>query len=814
MRLFAILAAACVCLAAQQPARVTVDYPLEGSVFPPDFAAPTFLWRDAVNTNTAWRVEVEFSSGAAALRLDARGDWMQVGEIDYRATAETNEIPKLSVQQAGTRTWRPDAATWETIKKHSVEKPATITFVGFNGLEPDRVTSRGSVRITTSKDPVGAPIFFRDVPLMPAQLERGVIKPLPKSALPLVAWRLRYVSEDKSRTLVEDLPTCMNCHSFSRDGKTLGLDLDGPQNDKGLYALVPIHRETVIRNQDVIAWSAFRGKLGGKIRVGFMSQVSPDGQTAVTMVNGSEFDRRQPAAGAGTQPELPPDVQANFYVANFKDYRFLQVFYPTRGILAWYNRRTGKLEPLPGADDVRYVHTNATWSPDGKHLVFARAEARDAYPPGSKLAERANDPNETQIQYDLYRIPFNEGRGGQAEPIPGASNNGMSNSFPKISPDGKWIVFTQARNGLLMRPDGQLYIVPFEGGQARKMSCNTPLMNSWHSFSPNGRWLAFSSKQRSPYTQMYLTHIDEDGNDTPAILVENATAANRAVNIPEFVNVGMDGWLKIDAPATEFYRLSDNALEFYRKGEYEKSIEEWKKALALDPNDAAAVSNLGAALNGAGRLEEAAAQFRRAFEIDPENARAHSNMGIALARGKKYEEAAKFFERAIELRPSDAEARSAYGGMLVEMGRLEEAAVHLKMALGINPESSDALNNLGGALAKAGKFDEAVGHFQKALELEPNSVEVHYNLGRALAARGDLAGGIKHLEQAARVTDGREPMILEKLAAMYAEAGRFADASAAARRGMEGAERRQDRALAESLKSRIAEYESKGGRGK
>jgi hypothetical protein len=61
-------------------------------------------------------------------------------------------------------------------------------------------------------------------------------------------------------------------------------------------------------------------------------------------------------------------------------------------------------------------------------------------------------------------------------------------------------------------------------------------MNSWHSFSPNGRWLVFSSKARSPYTQMYLTHIDADGNDSPAILIDNTTAANRAVNIPEFAN--------------------------------------------------------------------------------------------------------------------------------------------------------------------------------------------------------------------------------------------------------------------------------------
>jgi Tol biopolymer transport system component len=44
----------------------------------------------------------------------------------------------------------------------------------------------------------------------------------------------------------------------------------------------------------------------------------------------------------------------------------------------------------------------------------------------------------------------------------------MSNSFAKISPDGKWMVFVQAHNGQLMRPDGKLYIVPASGGEARR----------------------------------------------------------------------------------------------------------------------------------------------------------------------------------------------------------------------------------------------------------------------------------------------------------------------------------------------------------
>ena len=268
---------------------------------------------------------------------------------------------------------------------------------------------------------------------------------------------------------------------------------------------------------------------------------------------------------------------------NFKDYRFLQVFYPTRGILAWYSRATERRQPLPGADDPRYVQTDGVWSPDGKYVVFARAEAKDPTPEGQTLPLQANDPKEVQIQYSLYRVPFNGGLGGKAEPIAGASNNGMSNNFPKVSPDGRWIVFVKNRNGQLMRPDSELYIVPFNGGVARRMRCNTSRMNSWHSFSPNGRWLVFSSKSRSPYTQMFLTHMDAKGNDSPPIYVDNSTAANRAVNIPEFVNVPPDFIESIDVPASDFYRVVDEAMDLQGKGDLAAALTKWQKALELDP---------------------------------------------------------------------------------------------------------------------------------------------------------------------------------------------------------------------------------------
>jgi Flp pilus assembly protein TadD len=722
---------------AGMPSVITIDYPVQGSVFPPEFPAPTLLWRDADEKAAAWEVKVVFSDGSPPLRAVSAGERMRIGDSDPRCVSPTNKPPALTPEQAAAHAWVPDDGTWSTMKKHSQKRPATIVITGHREGDSEMVVSRGQVSILTSSDPVGAPIFYRDVPLMPSESEKGVIKPLAPQAVPLIAWRLRNVADRKSRVLMEGLHTCANCHSFSADGKTLGLDMDGPQNEKGLYAIVKIQPHMAIRNEDLVTWSTFRGKLGSKLRVGFMSQISPDARYVITTVNDpgidqSDYQRRK----------NPIDLVRNYYVANFKDYRFLQVFYPTRGVLAWYSHASAHLQYLSGADDTRYVHANAVWSPDGKYLVFARAQAQDAYPGGSQLAQFANDPKETQIKYDLYRIPFNEGKGGKAEPIVGASHNGMSNSFPKVSPDGRWIVFVKARNGLLMRPDGQLYIVPAKGGVARRMKCNTSLMNSWHSFSPNGRWLVFSSKSRSPYTQMFLTHIDESGNDTPAILIENATAANRAVNIPEFVNIPPDGMMNIDTPAADYALHADLAVDAMKSHKYQTAVVEWNKAAELAPAESRPHNGLGVALAETGKMDEAIAQYRKAVMLNPQYAEAYNNLGDALARKDFVKEAVAQFERAVQL----------------------------------DPDYTVAHANLGMMLARLGQTDKAIVHLRKVVEAKPNAPEAHRDLGHALADKRAYREAGVELEEASRLSAGRDPLTLHLLGRVYANLGRLSEA--------------------------------------
>ena len=370
-------------------AAITIDYPLDGSLFPPEITPPTFLWRDDSKSAERWVIEVTFANGTGGIRVETSGYSLQASEIDLKA-GSGEDVAQLTPRQIATRTWRPDAATWAKIKKRSL-KPATITITGFTNGDPNVPVSRGTVTISTSPDPVGAPIFYRDVPLMLSpRTEKGFIQPLPPTAIPLIKWKLRSIAEPESRTVMQDLYTCANCHSFSSDGKTMGMDLDGPKNDKGLYTIVPVQRFMTIGNQDVIRWSSFQENPNGANfepavkRFGFMSQISPDGRYVVTSIG-------PPGGGnlhQGANPGFAPGLSDRLFSTNYQDVYFNQVFYPMRGILTWYDRLAKKLRPLPGADDPKFVQTSAFWSPDGKYLIFSRAEAPttgSALPPSPSL---------------------------------------------------------------------------------------------------------------------------------------------------------------------------------------------------------------------------------------------------------------------------------------------------------------------------------------------------------------------------------------------------------------------------------------------
>ncbi len=622
---------------------------------------PAFRWEDGSSGSDAWVVTIGFQDGQGRM-----------------------SFPCLETQ------WTPSHERWETIKRRSLEQPATVTVLGVNRRAQGKILSAASISISTSKDEVGAPLFYREVNLPFADAVKD-----PASH---IRWRFGPISSPKPPPIVLDsVPNCANCHSFSADGSILAMEIDSA-NDKGSYVIAPVEEEMVFDPSRIITWSDYRRE-DNEETFGLLPQISPDGKYVVCMVK----DRSVFVAKPGLE--------------------FSQLFFPIKGILCYYRRETGTFHALPGADDKRFVHGNPTWSPDGKTIVFARAKAhqmtrvrdiRSSEATGVALLNQAECEQFLKevgtFQYDLYRLPFNDGKGGKAEPPLGASQNGMSNYFPKYSPDGKWIVFCQAKSFMLLQPDSQLYVLPAGGGEARRLRCNTRRMNSWHSWSPNGKWLVFSSKAHSIYTQLFLTHIDEQGRSTPPVVLANLTEKNRAVNIPEFVDLKPDAIRKIHAEYLDDTYYVRSAGEFRRQMDFENAIPPYRKALEINPDNVDALVELGNTLVRLGRFDEAKPHLIRAVEIDPDSHR----------------------------------ARAELGGLLLRQGKIDQAVAHLRRALELDPDLLVALVQL--ASIRATSDDASLRDGHEAVELAT---------------------------RACRLTGHRDPAALAALAQAYAAAGRL-----------------------------------------
>ncbi|MFC1526007.1 TolB family protein [Candidatus Latescibacterota bacterium] len=245
--------------------------------------------------------------------------------------------------------------------------------------------------------------------------------------------------------------------------------------------------------------------------------------------------------GRGWRAQLPFEVQMTTFMAWSPDGRYLAfsanqqivVFAPITyesqfageptSDLAIYDTRENTSYLLPGADHDQRLEILPRWSLDGQRLVYCVAD------PGRHPA---------QTRYDLREIPFGDGDGGTSRPVPGASANGRSNYYPRFSPDGRWLSFTQSDGGTLIKPSSDIYLMPADFSAApRRLESNVDLAaDSWHSWSSGGHWLVFASKRDDGiYARLYLTEIDEEGRASPAVRLPLREEPLASYNIPEFV---------------------------------------------------------------------------------------------------------------------------------------------------------------------------------------------------------------------------------------------------------------------------------------
>ena len=255
--------------------------------------------------------------------------------------------------------------------------------------------------------------------------------------------------------------------------------------------------------------------------------------------------------GGATYPAWHPNGR---YVA-FSSNQVRQSFYslPEKKIevydlessLILYDRKNNEILSITDRDTSKYLQTFPSWSPDGKYLYFCRA-------PQYKSGTNPTMEEIMNTHYDLARKSFDPETRlfGETEIVYNASEVNKSASFPRISPDGKYLVFTIADYGTfpIWHREAEIYMLNMQSGVCARMELNSTETESYPSWSSNGRWLAFNSRRSDGRTgRSYFAHVDSLGNQAKEFVLpqKDPTIYNRMLesfNRPELV----DGRIKVD----------------------------------------------------------------------------------------------------------------------------------------------------------------------------------------------------------------------------------------------------------------------------
>ncbi len=185
------------------------------------------------------------------------------------------------------------------------------------------------------------------------------------------------------------------------------------------------------------------------------------------------------------------------------------------------------------------------WTPDGKTLYYCSAHFERQDTALAKLAEVRKRYQE--LKYSIYRKSFDPDtrQFGPRELVFDAAARDSSATLPRISPDGRYLLFTMGQFGYfhIWHHDADLWIMDLASGVVRPFAeVNSPDTESYHSWSSNGRWIIFSSRRDDGvYTRPFIAHVDKNGHaskpfELPSEDPDYHRQFLRSYNIPEFMS--------------------------------------------------------------------------------------------------------------------------------------------------------------------------------------------------------------------------------------------------------------------------------------
>ena len=184
------------------------------------------------------------------------------------------------------------------------------------------------------------------------------------------------------------------------------------------------------------------------------------------------------------------------------------------------------------------------WAPDGKSVYYCSAHFE--YPDTVTNKDMYLLSHSNKVFYNIYRKSFDAATMtfGPRELVFAADSLGMSATLPRISPDGRYLMFAMGKFGVfhIWHRDADLWMIDLSTGEAHPAEeLNSPDTESYHSWSSNGRWVVFSSRRNDGnYTRLFFAHIDENGKGTkpfelPCADPDYHRQFMKSYNIPEFM---------------------------------------------------------------------------------------------------------------------------------------------------------------------------------------------------------------------------------------------------------------------------------------
>ena len=193
---------------------------------------------------------------------------------------------------------------------------------------------------------------------------------------------------------------------------------------------------------------------------------------------------------------------------------------------------------------------------------------------------------------------------------------------------------------------------------------------------------------------------------------------------------------------------NNRGLALKNMGRLHEAIEDFDRAIALNPDYTLAYNNRGVTFKKAGMLREAIEDFDRAIALNPSYYNAYNNRGSAYGKIGLFDKAIEDFNKAISLNPSFYETYLNRGAMFGEAGMLDKAIESFNQAIAGDPNYADAYYNRGFTYSLLGQDTLALADYNKAIGLNRNQAQAYLNRGKLLLKTGDRERGIADVRKA------------------------------------------------------------------